>query len=1366
MGIKGIAKVAKGWFLGCDLSLDCRRGFQDIFDAEKIEEESDQQYVLFLVWSSGFTNPQNNNGDAAFDEKEPEFEGSKPESEVHVSPSSSAYTNTFSAAGPSNAAASPTKGKSLCIDASQLLDDPDMLELEDITYFDDEDDVGAEADFNNLKTSITISPIPTTRVHTDHPMTQIIGDLSLASQTRSMTRVAKDQGGLSQMFNDDFHTCMFACFLSQEEPKRVHQALKDPSWIEAMQDELLQFKMQKEEGINYEKVFAPVARIEAIRLFLAYAFFMGFMVYQMDVKSAFLYGTIKEEVYVCQPLGFKDPDYLDKVYNVVKALYGLHQAPKAWYETLANYLLENGFERGKIDQTLFIKRQKSDILLVQIYKKDWIFISQDKYVDDILRKFRLTDGKSDSTPIDTEKPLLKDPDGEDVNVHTYRSIIVSLMYLTSSRPDIMFAVVLSAMESLKRMLHVTNILSAGLLTSQQMVLNSPCLTHIKNWLVQIKWSLFWTTVAVKKVNDITRLQAPVDKKKVVVTEATIRDALCLDNAEGVECLPNEGIFVKLARMGYEKPSTKLTWFSGVETPLFEGILVAQEIGEGVADEVYDEGVPAASVATEGVVSAADDVVLIVDKEHLFHPLHHLLYQHNHLVISLLLSKIDTSDDTVMDDISNQGRRIADMDIDTDVVLEEAKDVAEDAKDGQDADVQVNADIQERTAKSQAEIYKIDLDPANKVLSMKEEESKPAKLKEVVDIVTTAKIITEVVTAASTTITTANVPIPAATTAAALTLTAAPSRRTKGVVIKDPEESTTTTSTIIHSEAKSKDKGKRILERNLNLSRSKPKLNKMKNMLETQARKNMMIYLKNVAGFKMDYFKGMSYDDISPIFEAKFDSNMAFLQKTKEQIDEEESKALKRINETPAEKAVKRKKLDEEPWTVASRTSREPRTSQGRERAKSTAEVMVIDKSWTSLGKREKAFYTGLKKFVNDCKSLVDSAGNIRSLYIDGQSIDVDAPPDIIDVVDEDDDIIDEEGPIPYDLVDSKDEDLVNLDINDGINMSADVARCHDGKGTRKPNLGGRRAGRLHTLQETQNLRLKAIMDKSGPVSIRFEFGDRETQMPLKWKAGVMAKSGTQFDLHPHMESDRWPQIHVAIQQHLQKLYNGKKAALKEMHWVPEEDGTYNVERIRRGRPLHIFEVDWDGQIAFWNDPKKLAWAAQNKQNRAKSKMESSATREYPSLIHTFFLTHTVGGVFLNPVDKTLYDEMLRLQGLGFNTPSGVPYIEDEIMVIVYGGKQRGHIPGVGRVLPGLGMAIPSLPPYTHSFDVAKLKNREKLLIKKMNMFMKLFRSDDKFSQMLTQLESQPEYDGGSESGGYGDNEPGDDEDDGEDEDDS
>jgi hypothetical protein len=240
----------------------------------------------------------------------------------------------------------------------------------------------------------------------------------------------------------------------------------------------------QEEGIDYEEVFAPVARIEAILLFLAYASFMGFTVYQMDVKSAFLYGTIDEEVYVSQPPGFEDPQHPNKVYKVVKALYGLHQAPRKWYETLATYLLNNGFHRGKIDQTLFIKKDKGDILLVQVYvddiifgstkqemckefeklmkdefqmssmgeltfflglqvqqSKEGIFISQDKYVTKIVRKFKFTDAKPSNTPADkTTHLLLKNASGADVDVHTYRSMIGSLMYLTSSRPDIMFSV--------------------------------------------------------------------------------------------------------------------------------------------------------------------------------------------------------------------------------------------------------------------------------------------------------------------------------------------------------------------------------------------------------------------------------------------------------------------------------------------------------------------------------------------------------------------------------------------------------------------------------------------------------------------------------------------------------------------------------------------------------------------------------------------------------------------------------------------------------------------------------------------------------------------------------------------------------------
>nr|GEU64994.1 hypothetical protein [Tanacetum cinerariifolium] len=175
---------------------------------------------------------------------------------------------------------------------------------------------------------------------------------------------------------------------------------------------------------------------------------------QMDVKSAFLYGKIKEEVYVCQPLGYEDPDFPDIVYRVEKALYGLHQDPRAWYETLSTYLLDNEFQSGKIDKSLFIKRAKSDILLVQVYVNDIIFRSTRKemcteFEKIIYKKFQMSSKgeltfflgmQTTSTPIETKKPPLKDEDGVDIDEHLYRSMIGSLMYLTSLRPDIMFAV--------------------------------------------------------------------------------------------------------------------------------------------------------------------------------------------------------------------------------------------------------------------------------------------------------------------------------------------------------------------------------------------------------------------------------------------------------------------------------------------------------------------------------------------------------------------------------------------------------------------------------------------------------------------------------------------------------------------------------------------------------------------------------------------------------------------------------------------------------------------------------------------------------------------------------------------------------------
>ncbi|GKB65432.1 hypothetical protein Tco_0921618 [Tanacetum coccineum] len=311
-----------------------------------------------------------------------------------------------------------------------------------------------------------------------------------------------------------------------------------------------------------------------------------------------------------------------------------------------------------------------------------------------------------------------------------------------------------------------------------------------------------------------------------------------------------------------------------------------------------------------------------------------------------------------------------------------------------------------------------------------------------------------------------------------------------------------------------------------------------------------------------------------------------------------------------------------------------------------------------------------------------------TLHIDGQPTEVDAPPDIIDVVDEDDDIID-------------DEDLINVD-DDGVEkMSADVARSHGGddggedrppphhvptsKGKRKPNLGGRAAGRLHTRDKTRNLSLKEITDKKGPVPIRFEVRDKQTLMPLgdhaahwssyigevirgvplyypSWlkvpkerKAALITDIGTQFDLRPHMESPDWTEIKADIQQHLQKAYNTNKAAFKAQHWVIDprsgltmwrRSGGHVPSSLRRKSGISIFGF---GMIlGTFPEPLKIG----KTRERARSyldkdpdrllafemRWQSSATQEYPLLIDTFFTTHTVNGEFLQDEDRRIYFE--------------------------------------------------------------------------------------------------------------------------------
>ena len=228
----------------------------------------------------------------------------------------------------------------------------------------------------------------------------------------------------------------------------------------------------QQEGIDYDETFAPVARLEAIRIFLAFAAHSNFKVYQMDVKSAFLNGELDEEVYV---------------YYLFKAIYGLKQAPRKWYDTLSSFLIENGFTRGVIDKTLFTKMHKSDMILVQVYvddiifgstnddlckrfaklmqskfemslmgelkfflglqvsqRIDGIFICQSKYLKDLLKKYNMEDSASARTPSSTAVKLGTCDNSIKVDITSYRGMIGSLLYLTASRPDIMYATCLCA----------------------------------------------------------------------------------------------------------------------------------------------------------------------------------------------------------------------------------------------------------------------------------------------------------------------------------------------------------------------------------------------------------------------------------------------------------------------------------------------------------------------------------------------------------------------------------------------------------------------------------------------------------------------------------------------------------------------------------------------------------------------------------------------------------------------------------------------------------------------------------------------------------------------------------------------------------
>nr|GEU60982.1 hypothetical protein [Tanacetum cinerariifolium] len=285
---------------------------------------------------------------------------------------------------------------------NELLFDQNMPALEDVSTFnfssDDEND-GAMADMNNWDTTIQVSPIPTTRIHKDNPLDQVIGDLQTSIQTRKMSKNLEEHGNKKDERG----------IVIRNKARLVAQGYTH------------------EEGIDYDEVFAYVAKVEAIRLFLAYALFKDFVVYQMDVKSAFLYGKIKEEVYVCQPPRFKDPNFFDRVYKVKKNCMDYIKLLELGMKPRQHICWTMSFMEEKLTRPYSSKGSKMSsmgeltfFLRLQVNQKKYgIFISQDKYVAEILKKFRFTEIKTASTPMETQKPLLKDEDGKEVDVHMY-----------------------------------------------------------------------------------------------------------------------------------------------------------------------------------------------------------------------------------------------------------------------------------------------------------------------------------------------------------------------------------------------------------------------------------------------------------------------------------------------------------------------------------------------------------------------------------------------------------------------------------------------------------------------------------------------------------------------------------------------------------------------------------------------------------------------------------------------------------------------------------------------------------------------------------------------------------------------------------
>nr|GEU29067.1 ribonuclease H-like domain-containing protein [Tanacetum cinerariifolium] len=483
-----------------------------------MEARPSQDYILMSLWNNGLlfdSSPKDSDGDNQDDD------GPNTKSEIYNQerPNAENSTKDVNTIRPSiNTASSNINTASPTVSTVRLSKD----------FFGTDNDMrsldGVELDIRNISTTYVVPTTPNTRIHKDHSLDNVIGDIQFG-----VFRNKKDERGI----------------VVRNKARLVAQGCT------------------QEEGIDYDEVFSLVIRIKAIRLFLLYASFMGFLVYQIDVKRALLYGRIKEEVYVYARL-IKLYSSRDKKDILLVQVYVddiIFGSTKKELCIKFEVLMHDKFQMSLMGElTLFLGLQV-------MHKSDGIFISQAKYVDEILRKFMYNDVKPANTSMDKENALLKDSDGDDVDVHLYRSMIESLMYLTSSRPYIMFDICTYEKFQCKKQ----TVVATSTIGAEYVAAASCCGQH--NMVAVLKKPQgskdFHQIVDFLKASHIRKIElnATVDGHDKTITEASVRRHLKLADADGISTLPTTKIFEQLALIGYVTDSDKLTFQKGPTSPV-------------------------------------------------------------------------------------------------------------------------------------------------------------------------------------------------------------------------------------------------------------------------------------------------------------------------------------------------------------------------------------------------------------------------------------------------------------------------------------------------------------------------------------------------------------------------------------------------------------------------------------------------------------------------------------------------------------------------------------------------------------------------------------------------------------------------------